>query len=80
MKNITVSIDDRLHRRARIRAAEKGTSLSAAVREYLVSFCAGETDYERRKRLEQETFAAISSFDGGNRIGRNEVHDRNALH
>lgn len=35
MKNITLKIDDETYRRARIRAAEKGTSISAMVREFL---------------------------------------------
>ncbi len=34
-KNITVSVDEQTHRRARIVAAEMGTSVSALVREYL---------------------------------------------
>jgi plasmid stability protein len=37
MKNVTVAIDDELHRKARIRAAELGTSLSALVKDYLES-------------------------------------------
>ncbi|MEQ1510796.1 MAG: hypothetical protein ABL909_10415 [Sphingopyxis sp.] len=35
MKNVTIALDDEIHRRARIRAAEMGTSLSALVRDYL---------------------------------------------
>ena len=35
MKNVTVALDDATHRKARIRAAELGTSLSALVKEYL---------------------------------------------
>lgn len=35
MKNVTVALDDEVHRKARIRAAELGTSLSALVKEYL---------------------------------------------
>lgn len=35
MKNVTISLDDETHRRARIRAAELGTSLSAMVKQYL---------------------------------------------
>lgn len=41
MKNVTVSLDDELHRRARIRAAELGTSLSALVKQYLESLALG---------------------------------------
>ena len=35
MKNITLTIDDETHRKARIRAAELGTSVSAMVKDYL---------------------------------------------
>lgn len=37
MRNITVSVDDETHRRARIRAAELDMSVSALVRTYLRS-------------------------------------------
>lgn len=35
MKNVTIALDDETHRKARIRAAELGTSLSALVKKYL---------------------------------------------
>ena len=35
MKNVTISLDDNVHRKARILAAELGTSLSALVKDYL---------------------------------------------
>jgi len=76
MKNITVSIDEEVHRRARIRAAELGTSLSAAVREFLIAFAGGETDFDRRKRLQDETLGAIERFRASNRLSRDDVHDR----
>lgn len=41
MKNVTIALDDEVHRQARIRAAELGTSLSALVKNYLVGL-AGE--------------------------------------
>ena len=37
MKNITVSVDDETYRRAHVVAAGRGTSVSALVREFLVS-------------------------------------------
>lgn len=80
MKNITVSVDEEVHRRARIRAAECDTSLSAAVREFLISYAGGETEYERRKRLERTTLASIRSFSAGDRLRREEAHGRDALH
>lgn len=35
MKNVTITLDDEIHRKARIKAAERGTSLSALVKQYL---------------------------------------------
>lgn len=40
MRNITVSVDEETHRRARIRAAELDTSVSALVRNYLRTLAA----------------------------------------
>lgn len=79
MKNITVSVDEDIHRRARIRAAERGISLSAAVREFLIGFAQGETDWDRRKRLQDDTLASIKAFSAGDRLNRDETHDRRAL-
>jgi plasmid stability protein len=41
MKNVTIALDDDIHRRARIRAAELGTSLSALVKDYLTQLVDG---------------------------------------
>jgi negative regulator of replication initiation len=48
MKNITVTVDDEIYRRARIRAAEIGTSVSRVVKDGLVSFAAESTGAEAR--------------------------------
>lgn len=42
MKNVTIALDDEVHRRARIRAAELGTSLSALVKDYLNGLADGD--------------------------------------
>lgn len=42
MKNVTIALDDEVHRLARIRAAELGTSLSALVKGYLNSLVAAQ--------------------------------------
>lgn len=42
MKNITVSVDEKTHRMARIRAAELDTSVSALVRQYLRDLVSGD--------------------------------------
>ena len=79
MKNITVTVDDETHRRARIRAAEMGTSLSAAVRDFLRSFAGEESDFDRRKRLQQQTLDTITTFRAGDRLERDEVYERREI-
>ena len=77
VKNITVSVDDEVHRRARIKAAERATSVSAVVRAFLINWSGEETEFDRRKRLQDETVAAIDTFSAGDRLPREQVH-RNA--
>lgn len=79
MKNITVSLPDDVYRQARIKAAERDTSVSALVREYLTKLVEEESDFERRKRLQAEVLASIKSFRAYDRLGREEVHDRNTV-
>lgn len=79
MKNITVSVPDEVYRRARIRAAEAGTSVSAMVRDHLEKMAYVETEFEQLKRLQDEVIHSIQSFSAGDRLSRDEVHDRDAL-
>lgn len=78
MKNITVSLDDEIYRRARIKAAELDTSVSALVKKYLVDLAGEETDFERRLRLQNELLAKVKrhGFSASNRLTRDEVHER----
>ena len=86
VKNITIRIDDNLYRRARMKAAEQGVSISALFRDFLIRLTVGEsaeTEFERLAREEQELRAEL----GGRRLGlkpehnltRDELHDRHAL-
>ena len=79
MKNVTVSLPDEVYRQARVRAAELDTSLSALVREFLLKLADGESDTERRKRLQTEVLASIRRFRAGDRVSRNRLYDRNAV-
>ncbi|MBK6868108.1 MAG: hypothetical protein IPG98_09365 [Burkholderiales bacterium] len=42
MTNLTVSLDEHIIRKARLRAIEEGTSVSAKVREFLARYAHGE--------------------------------------
>ncbi len=76
MKSITVSLDDETYRRARIRAAENDTSVSAMVKEFLIGAAAEETEFEKLKREEGVLRAGIGSFRASDRLSRDDVHSR----
>ena len=78
MKNITVSVDDDTYRRARMKAAEQDTSVSALVKRFLAELASGESDAERLKREERELRARIATFKAGDRLLREDVHGRGA--
>jgi plasmid stability protein len=79
VRNVTVSLDDEVYRRARVKAAERDTSLSALVRDFLISLGEEETDFERRKRLQDEVLRSIVAFRANDRLSRDGAHDRRAL-
>jgi hypothetical protein len=49
--NITITVDDEVVRRARIRALEQGTSVNALLREYLESYAGADEERDARARL-----------------------------
>ena len=51
MSNLTLAIDDDLLHRARVRAAEQGTSVNAVVRDLLVAYSAADRVEAARRRL-----------------------------
>jgi plasmid stability protein len=78
MKNITVSLDDETYRKARIRAAELNSSVSAVVRRFLNELGSGESAFERLKRQEHDLRLCIKGFSAGDNLTRDEVHGRGA--
>ena len=76
MKNVTLSLPAEVYRRARVKAAERDTSVSALVREFLISIVDEEADFARRKRLQSDVLRSITRFSAANRLGREAVHQR----
>jgi plasmid stability protein len=76
MKNITVSVPDHVYSEARIRAAERGSSVSALVAEYLRSLSEREAEFVRLEAQQREIQSQIVHFSGSDRLTRDEVHDR----
>ncbi len=76
MKNVTVAVPDDVYRAARIRAAERGTSVSALVAGYLQSLSAGDAEFVRLEAQQHRIQDEVTRFRGSDRLGRDEVHDR----
>lgn len=89
MKVISVAVDDETHRLARIRAARKGTSMSAMLRDYLLQMLSEdgcrlpeETEPQRRARKLEEVMARFEAEGVGlvasERLNREDLYDRHA--
>ena len=79
MKNLTVSLPDDVYRRARVKAAERDTSVSALVRDFLLTLETAESDFDRRKRLQTQVLSSIRTFRAGDRLDRDRLYARRAL-
>lgn len=76
MSNVTLSIDDEVLKRARIRALEQGTSVNAVVRDHLQAYAGRNAEREQAvgRLRELSDQARVSS---GNRTWtREELYDR----
>jgi plasmid stability protein len=76
MKNITVSVPDEVYRAARIRAAERGSSVSGLVAAYLASLSEREAEFARLEAQQRQVQDQIERFRAGDRLGRDELHQR----
>jgi plasmid stability protein len=75
MPNLTIKIDDEeLLRRAKVLAAERGTSLSAMVREYLIDLVDRDAEYERARKRAHKTLDQALHL-GGRPLAREEIYD-----
>jgi plasmid stability protein len=76
MANLTIVVDDEILRRARVRAAEQGTSVNAALADYLAHFAGSSTVADAMTSfLDLADAAAAGSGPGGRTWLRDELHD-----
>ena len=79
MVNLTLAIDDELLRRARIRALESGTSVNAAVRDFLVSYTGTtQQDATVRMLIAHADDAGAMSGDTGRSWTREDIYEERA--
>ena len=80
--NLTITVDDEVLRRARIRALSQGTSVNAVLRDFLESYAGSDVETGARHHLAKlARGSTASSGDDGRTWTRNEVYadrlDRN---
>ena len=76
MTNLTITTDQEVLRRARIRALEQGTSVNAVVREFLESYAGVRAEQIEAMRRVLDIAAKSRSGSGGRRWTRDELYDR----
>jgi plasmid stability protein len=76
VKNITVSVPDHVYRDARIRAAERGASVSALVAEFLASLSGDEAEFARLEAQQRSVQTEITRFSASDRLDRDEIRRR----
>jgi plasmid stability protein len=76
VKNITVSVPDDVYRDARIRAAERGSSVSGLVAEYLRSLSEQDGEFTRLEAQQRQVQGQIDRFRAADRLERDEIHGR----
>lgn len=77
MANLTLTIDERVLRRARVRALEEGTSVNAIVRQHLERYAGDDQSRDAiRVILELASESRASSGPDGRTWTREELYDR----
>lgn len=76
MANLTIAVDEAIVRKARVRAINEGTSVSARIREFLADYAQGDD----RRRAAGEAFIAAARRSKANSDqatwSREDAHDR----
>jgi hypothetical protein len=76
MANLTITVDEEVLRKARMRALAQGTSVNAILAEYLEAYA----DQQARQQEATRSLLAMSrkatSGRGGRRWTRDELHER----
>jgi hypothetical protein len=76
MKNVTLSLDEEVHRAARLLAAERGVSLSALVRDLLAGLRPPADPRRDAVRQALAAMDAVKGFSASNRLTREVLHER----
>lgn len=78
-RNITLTLDEDLIRKARVLAARRNRSISALLREELSRVVIEDEAYETAKRAALQRLERGTHLGGGSLPSRAELHDRASL-
>jgi len=76
MANLTITIDDEILHRARLRALEQHTSVNALLRDYLDAFAAAGATWDQATDEILRLSSSARSGRGNRRWTREELHER----
>lgn len=76
MPNITVTVSVETYRRARVRAAQLDTSVSAVVATALEEFATGAAAAGARRRQLEDLREQTPAFSAGGRLSREKLYRR----
>jgi len=76
MANLTITVDDEILRRARVRALEQDTSLNGLLRDYLSAFAAVGSTWDQATDAILRLSAQSRSSRGDRHWTRDELHER----
>jgi plasmid stability protein len=74
--NLTIALDDEVLRRVRIRALERGVSVNALLRDYLMAFSGSRSSRVRAVALLIELAERSANGRGEETWSRDELHER----
>lgn len=75
-RNLTISLDPRIIRKAKILAAQRSTSISSLVADQIEALIAQEEAYERAKQQAIVLLEHGFHFGGVIRTNRDQLHER----
>ncbi len=75
-ENITVTVDDLTYRAARMKAAERDTSVSALVKRFLTDLAEEHDGYDKLEQDEKGLRERIRQFGAADRLSREALHER----
>ena len=76
MTNLTITIDEKVLKKARMRALEEGVSVNALLREYLEKYTGSNKQYQQATQEILNIAKNASATSGGSRWTRDELYER----